>query len=96
VLQATYNSSQRELEVLEEAALEACQSVDEGARQAGSSVASRHRALGSHVRGVCVTSSFKGKTECIDHVRARIKLHTRLDIMNTKNSATRRKSYYKP
>jgi hypothetical protein len=43
-----------------------------------------------------VTPSFKGKTECIDHVCARIKLHTRLDIMNTKNSATRIKSYYKP
>jgi hypothetical protein len=43
-----------------------------------------------------VTPSFKGKTECIDHICARIKLHTRLDIMNTKNSATRIKSYYKP
>jgi hypothetical protein len=44
----------------------------------------------------CVTPSFKGKTKCIDHVCARIKLHTRLDIMNAKNSATRLKSYYKP
>jgi hypothetical protein len=35
-----------------------------------------------------VTPSFKGKTECIDHVCARIKLHTRLDIVNTKISAT--------
>jgi hypothetical protein len=43
-----------------------------------------------------VTPGFKGKTECIDHVCVRIKLHTRLDIMNTKNSATRIKSYYKP
>jgi hypothetical protein len=43
-----------------------------------------------------VTPSFKGKTECIDHVCARIKLHTRLDIVNTKISATRIKSYYKP
>jgi hypothetical protein len=43
-----------------------------------------------------VTPGFKGKTECIDHVCARIKLHTRLDIMHTKNSATRIKSYYKP
>jgi hypothetical protein len=43
-----------------------------------------------------VTPSFKGKTECIDHVCARIKLHTRLDIMNTKNNATQIKSYYKP
>jgi hypothetical protein len=45
---------------------------------------------------VAVTPIFKGKTECIDHVCARIKLHTRLDIMNTKISATRIKSYYKP
>jgi hypothetical protein len=43
-----------------------------------------------------VTPSFKGKTECIDHVCARIKLHTCLDIVNTKISATRIKSYYKP
>jgi hypothetical protein len=43
-----------------------------------------------------VTPSFKGKTECIDPVRARIKLHTRLDIVITKISATRIKSYYKP
>jgi hypothetical protein len=43
-----------------------------------------------------VTPGFKGKTECIDHVCARIKLHTRLDIMNTKIGATRIKSYYKP
>jgi hypothetical protein len=43
-----------------------------------------------------VTPSFKGKTECIDHVCARIKLHTRLDILNTKISATQMKSYYKP
>jgi hypothetical protein len=49
VLQAAYNSSQRELEVLQEAALEASQSVDEGDEQAGSSVASRLRALGVHV-----------------------------------------------
>jgi hypothetical protein len=48
-LQAAYNSSQRELEVLQEAALEACQSVDEDARQAESSVASRLRTLGGHV-----------------------------------------------
>jgi hypothetical protein len=40
------------------------------------------------------TPSFKGKTECIDHVCARIKLHTHNDIVNTKISATRIKSYY--
>jgi hypothetical protein len=43
------NSSQRELEILEQTALEAFQSVDEGAGQAGSSVASRLRALVGHV-----------------------------------------------
>jgi hypothetical protein len=41
-----------------------------------------------------VTPSFKGKTECIDYMCARIKLHTCNDIVNTKNSATRIKSYY--
>jgi ribonuclease HI len=47
------------------------------------------RKLEAHFDGLeFVTPSFKGKTECIDHVCARIKLHTRLDIMNTKNSAT--------
>jgi hypothetical protein len=35
-----------------------------------------------------VTPSFKGKTECKDHVYAKIKLHTRNDIVNTKISAT--------
>jgi hypothetical protein len=46
--------------------------------------------------GMCddVTPSFKGKIECIDHVCARIKLHTRNDIVNIKISATRIKSYY--
>jgi hypothetical protein len=42
-----------------------------------------------------VTPSFKGKAECIDHLCARIKLHTCNDIVNTKISATRVKSYYK-
>jgi hypothetical protein len=41
-----------------------------------------------------VTPSFKGKTECIDHVCAKIKLHTRNDIVNTKISASRIESYY--
>jgi hypothetical protein len=48
-LQVAYNSSQQELEVLQEVALEACQSVNEGARLAGSSVVSRFRALGGHI-----------------------------------------------
>jgi hypothetical protein len=48
------------------------------------------------VESQVVTTSFKGKTECIDHVCTKIKLHTCLDIVNTKISATRIKSYYKP
>jgi urease gamma subunit len=48
-LQTAYNSSQRELEELQVAALETCQEVEEEEAQAGSSLASRLRALGGHV-----------------------------------------------
>jgi hypothetical protein len=48
-LQASYNSSEQELQELRDAALETCRSVEEGEAQAGSSLASRLRALGSHV-----------------------------------------------
>jgi RNA 3'-terminal phosphate cyclase len=44
-----YNSSQQELEELRTAALEACQEVEEGEAQAGSSMASRLHALSEHV-----------------------------------------------
>jgi hypothetical protein len=47
--QTAYNSSQQELEDLQGAALEACQSVEEGDMQAGSSMASHLSALGGHV-----------------------------------------------
>jgi hypothetical protein len=47
--QAAYNSSQQELEELRAAVLETCQGVEEGEAQAGSSLASRLRALGRHV-----------------------------------------------
>jgi hypothetical protein len=49
VVQAAYNSSQQELEELRAAALETCQGVEEGGAQAGSSPASRLRALSGHV-----------------------------------------------
>jgi hypothetical protein len=49
VVQAAYKSSQQELEELRAAALETCQGVEEGEAQAGSSLASRLRALGGHV-----------------------------------------------
>jgi hypothetical protein len=48
-LQTAYNSLQQELEELQAATLEACQGVEEGEVQAGSSMASRLRALGRHV-----------------------------------------------
>jgi hypothetical protein len=49
-LQTSYNSSEQELLELRTAALETCQAV-EGKAQAGSSLASRLRALGGHVTG---------------------------------------------
>jgi hypothetical protein len=48
-LQAAYDSSERELVELRAAALDTCQAVEEGEAQAGSSLASRLRALGGHV-----------------------------------------------
>jgi hypothetical protein len=44
-----YNFLQQELEELRAAALEVCQEAEEGEVQAGSSLASRLRALGGHV-----------------------------------------------
>jgi hypothetical protein len=49
VVQTAYNSSQQELEALQAAALETCQGFEEGEAQAGSSLASRLRALRGHV-----------------------------------------------
>jgi hypothetical protein len=48
-VQMAYNSSQHELEALQAAALQTCQEIEEGEAQAGSSPASRLRALGGHV-----------------------------------------------
>jgi hypothetical protein len=48
-LQAAYNSSERELVELCSTAFETCQAVEEGEAQAGSSLASRLRALGGHI-----------------------------------------------
>jgi hypothetical protein len=33
-----------------------------------------------------VTPGYKGKSECIEYMCARIKLHTCIDLVNTKNS----------
>jgi hypothetical protein len=48
-IQTAYNSSQQELEEPWVAALETYQEIEEGEAQAGSSMASRLRALGGHV-----------------------------------------------
>jgi hypothetical protein len=48
-LQASYNSSEQELQELRTAALETCRVVEEGEAQAGSSLDSRLRALGGHI-----------------------------------------------
>jgi hypothetical protein len=48
-LQVSYNSSEQELRELRDAALETCRVIEEGEAQAGSSLASRLRALGGHV-----------------------------------------------
>jgi hypothetical protein len=48
-LQTAYDSSERELVELRAVALKTCQVVEEGEAQAGSSLASRLRALGGHV-----------------------------------------------
>jgi hypothetical protein len=48
-MQTSYNSFEQELLELRSAALEACQAMEEGEAQAGSSLASRLRALGGHV-----------------------------------------------
>jgi hypothetical protein len=49
MLQAAYNSSEQELVELRTVTLEACQAVEEGDAEAGSSLANRLRALGGHV-----------------------------------------------
>jgi hypothetical protein len=48
-IQTAYNSSQQELEELQATILEACQGIEEGEAQAGSSMASHLCALGRHV-----------------------------------------------
>jgi hypothetical protein len=50
-LQTSYNSSEQELLELRTSALETCRDVEDGEARAGSSLASRLRALGGHVTG---------------------------------------------
>jgi hypothetical protein len=69
-LQATYNSSEQELVELRAAALETCQAVEEGEAQAGSSLASRLRALGGHVSGCMRRALHLGVQKALDVVRS--------------------------
>jgi hypothetical protein len=48
-IQMAYNSSQQELEELQATTLEACQGIEEGEAQAGSSMASHLCTLGRHI-----------------------------------------------
>jgi hypothetical protein len=48
-LQVAYDSSEQELVELRAVALETCRAVEEGEAHAGSSLASRRRAVGGHV-----------------------------------------------
>jgi hypothetical protein len=50
-LQTSHNSSEQELQELRNATLETCRAVEEGEAQAGSSLASRLRALGGYITG---------------------------------------------
>jgi hypothetical protein len=70
VLQASYNSSERELLELCSAALETCQAVEEGEAQAGSSLASCLRALGGHVSGCMRRALHLGVQKALGVVRS--------------------------
>jgi hypothetical protein len=69
-LQAAYNSSEQELVELCTATLEACQVVEEGEAQAGSSLASRLRALGGHVSRRMRRALHLGVQKALDVVRS--------------------------
>jgi hypothetical protein len=68
-LQTSYNSSEQELQ-LHTAALETCQAVEEGEAQAGSSLASRLRALGGHVNGRMRWALHLGVQKALEVVRS--------------------------
>jgi hypothetical protein len=70
MLQAAYNSSEQELVELRAAALETCQAVEEGKAQAGSSLASRLRALGRHVSRRMLRALHLGVQKALGVVRS--------------------------
>jgi hypothetical protein len=60
---------------LRAAALETCQAVEEGEAQAGSSLASRLRALGGHVTGRLHRALHLGVQEALGVVRSHYKVN---------------------
>jgi hypothetical protein len=75
VLQASYNSSEQELVELRAAALETCRVVEEGEAQAGSSLASRMRALGRHVSGPMRRALCLGVQKALGVVRSHYEIN---------------------
>jgi hypothetical protein len=75
MLQASYNSSERDLLELHSAALETCQAVEEGEAQAGSSLASRLRALGGHVSGRMRRAMHLGVQKALGVVRSHYEIN---------------------
>jgi hypothetical protein len=75
VLQTFYNSSEQELLELRSAALETCQVVEEGEAQAGSSLASRLRALGGHVTGRMRRALHLGVQKALGVVRSHYEIN---------------------
>jgi DNA repair exonuclease SbcCD ATPase subunit len=69
-LQVACDSSERELVELRAAALETCQAVEEGEARAGSSLASRLRALGGHVSRRMRRALHLGVQKALDVVRS--------------------------
>jgi hypothetical protein len=74
-LQASYNSFERELLELHSAALETCRAVEEGEAQAGSSLASRLRALGGHVSGCMRRALHLGVQKALGVVRSHYEIN---------------------
>jgi hypothetical protein len=70
MLQAAYNSSEWELVELCAATLEACQAIEEGEAQAGSSLASRLGTLGGHVSRRTRRALHLGVQKALDVVRS--------------------------
>jgi hypothetical protein len=75
MLQTAYNSSEQELVELRIATLEAFQAVEDGEAQAGSSLASRLRALGGHVSRRMRHALHPGVQKALGMVRSHYKVN---------------------